>query len=297
MKEYRADLRPDRPQPVPWNSYEQWVLPRWRELLDSDPPELAVQKFLEAHPVLLPGGLGDIGPGGHHGPELEGVFREPPLEGLARNRRPDFMWITRSTALITPICIEIEKPGRRWFNSAGRPTAELTRALDQLTDWKVWFSESENNSIFRKTYLRGHYEDRHLLPQYVLIYGRNAEFEVSGPHERPDRLRKKRDFMRREGEHFITFDSLRPKKDFSDFATLSMTMNGPALYAIPPSFTTGPPTAEIAGQIRRNPRSAIDKTEMWDDARKAHVLERWLYWQQVADTPCEMTSHTMEMGE
>jgi hypothetical protein len=297
MKEYRPDLRADRPQPIAWGMYKEWLLSRWRKLLDSNPPESAVQKFLEAHPVLLPGGLGDVGPGGHHGPELEAVFREPPLEGLARNKRPDFMWITRATALITPICIEIEKPGKAWFTQAGRPTADLTHALDQLTDWKVWFSESENQSIFRKTYLRGEYNDRQLLPQYVLIYGRASEFAVSGLHERPDRLKKKRDFMRREHEHFMTFDSLRPKRDFSDFATLSMTANGPVLDAVPPSFTTGPLTMEIAGRVRRNPRAAIYRTEMWDDARKAHVLERWLYWQGIADSPDEMAVHTMEMGE
>jgi hypothetical protein len=161
----------------------------------------------------------------------------------------------------------------------------------------VWFSEPENQSIFRKTYLQGLHEDQQLLPQYVLIYGRASEFEVSGPHERPDRLKKKRDFMRREHEHFMTFDSLRPKRDFSDFATLTMTANGPVLYAVPPSFTTGRPTMEIARRVRHNPRMAIDKTELWDDARKAHVMKRWLHWQQVADRPHEIDFHTMEMGE
>jgi hypothetical protein len=106
-------------------------------------------------------------------------------------------------------------------------------------------------------------EDRQLLPQYVLIYGRAPEFEVPGPHERPDRLRKKRDFMRRgDDEHFMTFDSLRPKRDSSDFVTLSMTANGPKLHAVPPSFTTGPPTTEIAGNVRLNLRAGIYRTEM-----------------------------------
>jgi hypothetical protein len=38
------------------------------------------------------------------------------------------MWITRATALITPVCIEIERPGKRWLTGKGRPTAELTQA-------------------------------------------------------------------------------------------------------------------------------------------------------------------------
>lgn len=258
--------------------------------------EAVVQEFLEAHPVLLPGGLGDVGPGGHHGPVLSGVFREPPLEGLARDRRPDFMWITRSTALITPICIEIERPGKKWFTAKGNPTAQLTQALDQLIDWKVWFSEPENQSIFRKTYLLTEYEDRQLLPQYVLIFGRSSEFERPGPHKRPDRLRKKRDFMRRADEQFMTFDSLRPKEELSDFATLSMTADGPLLHAVPPSFTTGPLTMGIAGAIR-DPRDAIYRTEIWDDARKAYVLERWLKWQQVADTPEDLAVSSVQLGE
>lgn len=54
----------------------------------------------------------------------------------------------------------------------------------------------------------------------------------------------------------MTFDSLRPKRDLSDFATLSMTANGPELHAVPPSFTTGPPTTEIAGNVRLNLRAS-----------------------------------------
>lgn len=121
----------------------------------SDPAESAVQVFLEEHPCLLPGAHGDIGPGGHHGPVPGGVFAEPSLEGLNKDRRPDFMWITRSTSLITPICIEIERPVSTGLLLTASLPAELTQALDQLTDWKVWFSESENQSIFWKQVPRG----------------------------------------------------------------------------------------------------------------------------------------------
>lgn len=163
----QPDLDPLRPAPTEWATYKDWLLPRWQRLLDEDPPEVSVQNFLEAHPSLLPGALGDVGPGGHHGPELDAVFSQPPLKGLHRNRVPDFMWVTRSTSLITPICIEIERPGKHWFNASGTPTADLTQALDQLVDWKTWFSEPENQSIFRRTYLWGDYSYRSLKPQYV----------------------------------------------------------------------------------------------------------------------------------
>jgi hypothetical protein len=272
-------------------------LPKWQELLASNPPERKVQDFLEAHPVLLPGAIGDIGPGGHHGPEVDGVFREPPLKGLAKIRRPDFMWVTHSTSLITPICIEIERPNKRWFTGTGLPTAELTQAMDQLIDWKVWFSEPENQSIFRKTYVQEEWGDRQLLPQYLLIFGRAREFAVTGGHRRPDRLRKKRDFMLRENEYFMTFDSLRPRRELEDFVTLSMTADGPELWAVPPSFSTGPPTVDLARWVRNDVRNAFNKTGMWSDARKAHVIERWLHWQQVADAKDDITFRSLATGE
>jgi hypothetical protein len=78
MKTYESDLRSSRPQPTDWATYLACLLPKWEALLDSKPEETAVQEFLEAHPVLLPGGLGDVGPGGHHGPELYGVFGNLP---------------------------------------------------------------------------------------------------------------------------------------------------------------------------------------------------------------------------
>jgi len=260
-------------------------------LLESDPPELDVQRFLEAHPSLLPGADGDIGPGGHHGPEYDAVITEPPLKGIARDRRPDFMWITLSTSLVTPICIEIERPGKHWFNKSGVPTGEFTQALDQLTDWKVWFSEPENQSIFRKSYLRDDHNHRQLLPQYVLIFGGHREFELhSGIHAAPDRLRKKRDFMARSNESFMTFDSLQPRESRCNFATIKLTASsGIELHRLPPSFTSGPVTRELAS-VARDPRAAISKTELWTEERKAYVLERWLYWKGFADN---LDNHSM----
>ena len=45
--------------------------------------------------------------------------------------------MTRSSGLITPILIEIEKPSKRWFKENGRPTAEFRDAHDQLNDWRL----------------------------------------------------------------------------------------------------------------------------------------------------------------
>lgn len=234
----QSDDSADRPLPTPWDEYASWLTDRWQRLLASDPSERDVQTFLEAHPSLLPGADGDIGPGGHHGPEYNAVIAEPPLKGIERNRFPDFMWITRSTSLITPICIEIERPGKQWFNKSG-----------------------------------------------VLIFGRRGEFEhQAGIHATPDRLQKKRDFMARADESFMTFDSLRPREILRDCATIKLTASGIRLHRIPPSFTSGPVTRDLVS-VARDPRAAISKTELWTEQRKTYVLERWLHWQGLADNP------------
>lgn len=145
-------------------------------------------------------------------------------------------------------------------------------------------SESENQSIFRKQYIAGEHEDRQLLPQYVLIFGRKREFERSyGRHERPDRLRKKRDFMRRENEFFMTFDSLRPDAQDSDHLTLRMSSDGPRVLAVPPTFTTGPSTQDDA-QPLGSIEDALSRTPLITDARRAHIGRRWEHWRNEDDS-------------
>lgn len=283
MEALVPDRDPTRPAPTTWDEYVDWLMPRWHDLLASDPTELAVQQFLEQNPALLPGSDGDIGPGGHHGPHLDAVFREPLLKGLNRDQRPDFMWITRSTSLITPICIEIERPAKRWFTQDGQRTAEWTQAEDQLLRWRAWFEEAENQSIFRKTYHLGDYENRRLLPQYLLIYGRSAEFErASGGHIDAAALRKKRDVGLRPDEQRMTFDSLRPNYHARDFVTLTMSKHGPTLHAVPPCFTTGPSMGSLVTTIR-DPAEAVNRTPLWTETRKKYVTERWLHWQKIEE--------------
>lgn len=83
---------------------------------------------------MIPGGSGDVGPGGHHGSDLSAVFTQPALTGSGRTLIPDLMWVTRSSGPVTPILIEIEKPSKRWFKENGRPTSAFRDAHDQLND-------------------------------------------------------------------------------------------------------------------------------------------------------------------
>ncbi|MFE9497584.1 Shedu anti-phage system protein SduA domain-containing protein [Streptomyces collinus] len=275
------DKDPSRPMPLPWDQYSDMALAEWYKLLSQDPEEDEVQSFLELHPSMIPGGSGDIGPGGHHGSDAGAVFRRPKLIGEGRTFEPDFMWITRSSGLITPILIEIEKPSKRWFRKDGRPTSQFVEAHDQLNDWRSWFSREGNHAIFRNTFLflGEKYRNRPLKPQYVLIYGRESEFGFGGGHVNPDQLRYKRDQQRGEDESFMTFDSLRPRYDHSNSMTLSMKASGPELYAFSPVYGTGTHTGAEA-LVLGDPRAALSRSVMMTDERRAYLAKRWNYWQE-----------------
>ncbi|MEU3856072.1 Shedu anti-phage system protein SduA domain-containing protein [Streptomyces sp. NPDC028722] len=279
-----TDENPDRPLAPTWDEYRDWLLPKWNTLLDSNPDERQMQEFLESHPCLLPGATDSVGHGGHHGASFSSVIRQPPLQGLGPKRVPDFMWVRRDTGAIRPICIEIESPGKSWFNKNRTPTAELTQAIDQLTEWKIWFNSPENRLIFAKTYAPS-YSHRPIEPQFVLVFGRNAEFKVgSSKHDDPDYMRLKRDHMLRRDEHFFTYDQLRPEREAEDYATITNSVYEWFLNSIPPTFGTGAHITELS-RIVSDPSEAITKTALASPARKAYLLERWKYWRSVALAP------------
>ncbi|WP_371629205.1 DUF4263 domain-containing protein [Streptomyces sp. NBC_00341] len=275
------DKDPARPLPLAWETYSDKALSDWYSLLSTEPEEEEVQRFLELHPSMIPGGSGDIGPGGHHGSDMGAVFRRPRLIGSGRMFEPDFMWITRSSGLVTPILIEIEKPLKRWFKKDGRPTSDFTEARDQLNDWRSWFAREGNQASFRETFLflNDKYKNRPLEPQYVLIYGRESEFDPGHGHAYPDELRYKRDQQRARDETFMTFDSLRPRYDHRNSMTLTMTSYGPKIHAFSPMYGTSSFVGEGA-LILDDPLPALSRSVMMPDERRAYLAKRWDYWKE-----------------
>jgi hypothetical protein len=263
-----------------WEKYASEVAEEWRALLARDPEEKEVQKFLEQHPAMIPGGF-NYGPGGNHGPELGGVFREARLKGIARDRRPDFMWVTRSSDLITPICVEIEKPSKRWFTADGIPTADFTQARNQLAQWRSWFAKNE--ASFRSTYLDDQFSDRTLRPQYVLIYGRHNEFDLSsGLHANPKELLALRAQIANSDERFMSFDSLRLSRDLADCLTLNMTASGPEVYRICRAASLGPLHRDDARRMRSVDK-ALERSADLTAERKEYLKKRWSFFREKAD--------------
>ncbi|MER6826555.1 Shedu anti-phage system protein SduA domain-containing protein [Streptosporangium sp. NPDC000563] len=270
-----------RPLAVPWDLYETWLMSKWTELIDSDPDEPDVQAFLERHPSLLPAAADDVGRG-HHGACWDAVITQPRLKGLGRDRIPDFMWVRRDTSTVHIICIEIEAPRKQWFTESGWATAELNQALDQILDWKLWFSNPENMLSFRHAYIPAELGYRRIEVQYILVYGRDAEFRIGrSRHKRPDVLRAKRDLIPRASEFLYTFDQLRPAKDAKYVSSISGMRGDFSMRGVPPTIGTGEATKTLAAEIS-NIESAISMTPLISDRRRAYLIQRWQYWRDEA---------------
>jgi hypothetical protein len=192
------------------------------------------------------------------------------------------MWVRLDTGAIRPICIEIESPRKVWFNKGARtPTAELTQAVDQLTEWKVWFSSPENQLIFAKTYAPD-YTYRPIEPQFVLVYGRDSEFRAATSiHDNPTYMRQKRDHMPRSREYYFTYDQLTAEREAGDYATLTREVDKWRLDSLPPTFTTGSRMMDLA-EIIADPSTVLSRTDLMSEERRAYVVDRWKYWRQVA---------------
>jgi len=278
-----ADSDANRPLAPSWENYSIDVMDEWKVLLESNPEEDEVHSFLALHPALIPGGSGDIGPGGHHGSDLGIVFTEPELRGTGESFLPDFMWVTRSSGVITPILIEIEKPSKRWFRKDGRPTADFTCAKDQLNEWRAWFEDPINVESFKKRFLLvdDRFPGRPLEPQFLLIYGRAKEFTPGGGHSKPEKLIKKRDSQKASAETLRTFDSLYPNYNHRHSITAKMTPGGILPFAFSPVYGTGPTLIEHILEIG-DPSSALHRSVMMTSERKEYLSTRWKFWADVA---------------
>jgi hypothetical protein len=223
----------DAPPPMRWDEYREIVIQEWERLLASSTDERDFQSFLEQHPSLLPGSFGVVGPG-NHGPFPAAVISQPVLPAFTR-RIPDFLWLSFNSAYVYPTLIEIESPRKRWFTSRGQPTADLTQARDQIWEWKEWFANSINRMAFYDYYHLPAYfrQERTLSPQYVLIYGRSAEANLTPT------LSRKRGQMSPHDEHLMTFDRLVPDANASNFMSAKITSEGFEALFVPPTLMVG----------------------------------------------------------
>jgi hypothetical protein len=266
LLETSYELVTNGPAAMHWGDYEAVITRDWQALLSSGAcgDERVFQTFLERHPCLVPGPFGLFGTSGH-APYPAAVISQPVLPDFTR-KTPDFMWIAKSSSAICPVLIEIEAPSKRWFTKEGRPRAELTQALDQLTEWKTWFAEPLNAAQFCKYYRI--FDD---FRPYILIYGRESE-----PNSSRNRIQK-RVHLSRPDEFLMTFDRLRPEPKASDFLCARIDAEGYRAITVPPTIHLGPVLANDPAQIRGK-KKATHASPHLSDERRAFLVQRFDYW-------------------
>jgi hypothetical protein len=265
----------DAPAAWSWDEYAAWLEAQWSSLLRTADQldEKPFQQFLERHPCLIPGGEGTGESfGGHHGGWNDMVISQPQLPGISK-RIPDFMWLTRNSEDIIPVVVEIEAPGKPWFNKDGQRSAKLTHAQDQLAEWGRQLDNAANRQQLSELYdfPRRWTVSHNLVPRLLLIYGRSEELK-----QRPD-LNQKRRHIKGQATEAMTFDRLRPIAGSRNAVSVRIENGSPVVLAVSPTFRLGPANAEaIAGVAGW--AEAISRNQEISSARKEFLLGRLPYW-------------------
>jgi hypothetical protein len=239
-------------------------------LLDSNPVESVVQDFLERYPCMLPRPYA-LFRGGHHGPFPAAVITQPVLPSYEA-RRPDFLWLSADSMNYWAVPIEIERPNKPWFTKQGIPSAPLTQAIDQLRDWKRWFSEPHNIQAFLEHYEVPRLSHHTFSCHYVLAYGRREE-ATRGPGK------KKRPFLQQPDETLMSLDRLDPDRELADVITVRREGGTYRAVSVQPTLelhrfnsSDWEVVKGVEDAIRTNPEIAPD--------RKTYLLRKLVMWRE-----------------
>ena len=264
----------DPPPAVAWADYKGIAASEIAKALEFDASEAELHALFERHPCLLPGRRG-MPLNGAESAFPAAVISKPPVPSWG-GKIPDFMWIASDSLTLAPVFIEIESPGKPWFTKAGQQTHELTQALNQLVDWRLWFEDSHHKEAFLDFYhLDGMLRYRLFQPEFILIYGRRAD------SHRSEALAKKRGLLQTVNQAVVSYDRLFPSEAGSDYMCVAIDRNGYKALAVPPTITLGPLWAKERALVARK-REAIQANAYIPQPRKAFLKERVPYWDEWA---------------
>jgi hypothetical protein len=128
------------------------LLARWTvlaEVLDEDTPtERELHEFLTSHPIVL----------GAHWDEVDSEVR------FGRQFRADLL-LRAHRALPRVMLVELERPTHRLFTNKLRETAEVTHAIQQVSDWLRWCRQHPEDPVIAA--------GRAVTPDGMVVIGRS----------------------------------------------------------------------------------------------------------------------------
>jgi hypothetical protein len=170
--------------------------------------------------------------------------------------------------------IEIEAPGRKWFNKDGVQTHDLAQAMGQRGVWRTWLDGVANrlNRFERYGIDDNMRKYREVRPIDCLIYGRRSEIADGERSRLPASLQP-------EWATWMTYDRLRPSTGSRHAVCVRVGVDGWRVETIPPTFTLGPYVAEALSPIG-GWDVAIEASPLLDRTRKDFLLSRLTYWRK-----------------
>lgn len=253
-----------------WDRYEKTIKKEWQFLLDNQSQfkEKDFQVFLERNPSFLPLPFLE----GAHGLFPTAIISQPVLPGL-QSKIPDFALLSRDSASFYANFIEIEDPNKPWATKSGQQSAQLTQAINQIKDWKIWFQDGNNKQKFINEYKipQNLIDGRSFEQRYILIFGRNNDPTLT------DTFKKKRNSLQNSDEVFMTYDRLLPNREFQNYMTVKINSNGYQAIYIPPTLRISPLNAQD-WYIIVNKDNAVNSNTLLSKSRKQFLNSRWNYW-------------------
>lgn len=167
------------------------------ELLDLNENEQQYQRFIEENSWLIPREFIQ-----NHGIHFELAFRKIPF---GNDYISDFMYLSKSSVKWHCVLIEIEKPSSLFFNADNSFHKHFAKALEQINDWRAWFSIQANANAFLSNstgFVQTPLGDNPTEFKYVLVHGRRGEFENNDTRIRKIAAQERDDFR------IMSFDSL-----------------------------------------------------------------------------------------
>jgi hypothetical protein len=249
----RVEMYSKPPSMMSWDDYEGRATAEWQALLNSrqDCEQPRMHDFLAKHPSFVPG-ADAITESGRFTPCYWALFSKSPLRewdhtkscyrDVAGLEIPDFMWLAHDSQNFTPVLIKIQSPRKQWFNNRGEPHDALIEALAHMAKWRTWLKRPESAIALYSSFDSSELHRCSFGPKYVLIYGREEEFQ-----RRPD-LDRLRSQFQQEDQIVMTFDQLKPARDCAGYVCASKGAERYQVVAVPPTMRLGP---SIAGAWHR----------------------------------------------
>ncbi|MGH2572191.1 MAG: Shedu anti-phage system protein SduA domain-containing protein [Actinomycetota bacterium] len=146
-----------------WDEISAQDVARLEARLSSAEREADMQRFLEAHPLMLIQHLG----GGHGRWVL-------PSKALGSEFRTDFVVGERDSHGLRWVLVELESPNVPAFNKRGDASKYLNHALSQILHWRSWLERNQNYAARPRTDEGLGLTDIDTSPPGLILIGRRS---------------------------------------------------------------------------------------------------------------------------